>query len=126
MYFCWKKTMKHFTLNELTRSATAERLGIDNTPDATHVANLTRLVDRVLDPAREAFGAPIYVNSGYRCPELNRAVGGAVRSYHLQGRAADLNTRSRGGNLKLYRILTTLPHKELLWENNGTWIHVAL
>lgn len=118
--------MKHFTLQELTRSATAERLGIYNTPDVSQVSNLTRLVDRVLDPAREVFGAPIYVNSGYRSPQLNRAVGGATRSYHLQGRAADLNTRSRAGNLRLYKILLTLPHCELLWENNGTWIHVAL
>ncbi|MCC8176845.1 MAG: D-Ala-D-Ala carboxypeptidase family metallohydrolase [Bacteroidales bacterium] len=118
--------MKHFTLQELTRSATAERLSIDNTPDATQVANLTCLVEQVLDPAREAFGAPIYVNSGFRCQALNSAVGGAKRSYHLQGRAADLNTRSRASNLKLYKILSKLPHKELLWENNGVWIHVAL
>ncbi|MCC8037005.1 MAG: D-Ala-D-Ala carboxypeptidase family metallohydrolase [Bacteroidales bacterium] len=118
--------MKYFTIKELTRSATADRLGIDNTPDATQVENLTRLVERVLDPAREAYGGPIRVNSGYRCPQLNSAVGGAKRSYHLQGRAADLNTGTRAGNLRLYKILQSLPRSELLWENNGTWIHVAL
>lgn len=67
--------MKHFTLDELTRSATARRLGIDNTPTRQAAVNLERLVDNLLDPLREAYGAPIYVNSGYRCPALNRAVG---------------------------------------------------
>lgn len=56
---------------------------------------------------------------------MNRLVGGARRSYHLQGRAADLDTRS-GRNAELMRILQSLPHIELLWEQGGRWIHVAL
>ena len=79
----------------------------------------------MLDPARERLGAPIYVNSGYRNCAVNRLVGGARRSYHLQGRAADLDTRS-GRNAELMRILQSLPHIELLWEQGGRWIHVAL
>lgn len=116
--------MKHFTLTELTRSETARKEGIDNTPTAKAVAHLTRLVETVLDPARERLGQPIYVNSGYRCPALNRRVGGVSNSYHLQGRAADLTTPA--DNRRLYDILRTLPHTELLYENGGTWIHVAL
>lgn len=117
--------MKHFTIEELIRSATAGRLGIDNTPPAHVEVNLRRLVDTVLDPAREKLGQPVFVNSGYRCPELNRKVGGVSNSYHLQGRAADLDTRS-GDNRRLFAILESLPHTELIWEQGGKWIHVAL
>ncbi|WP_363322820.1 D-Ala-D-Ala carboxypeptidase family metallohydrolase [uncultured Muribaculum sp.] len=67
----------------------------------------------------------MYVNSGYRCPALNAVVGGAKRSYHLLGRAADLTTGSRADNRRLYDILRTLPHHELIWERGGLWIHVA-
>ena len=120
-----KEALSHFTINELTRSATARRFGIDNTPPQWAISNLSRLVDTVLDPARELLGAPIYVNSGYRCEKLNKAVGGVPRSYHLAGRAADLTTGTIEGNRRLYQILRTLPHTELIWERGGTWIHVA-
>ena len=117
--------MKHFTIEELTHSATAQSRGLRNQPDAEAVGNLHRLAECVLDPARERFGAPIYVNSGYRSEAVNKAVGGARRSYHLKGRAADLDTRC-GRNRELFAILQTLPHTELLWEQGGRWIHVAL
>ena len=86
--------MKHFTIEELTHSDTAIGHSIANNPGAVERENLRRLAERVLDPARERLGAPIYVNSGYRNCAVNRLVGGARRSYHLQGRAADLDTRS--------------------------------
>lgn len=117
--------MKHFTIEELTRSTTATQFGIDNSPSQESTANMRRLTETVLDPARERLGKPIYVNSGYRCPELNRKVGGVANSYHLQGRAADLDTRT-GDNRRLYEILRQLPHTELIWEQGGKWIHVAL
>lgn len=120
-----KEALNHFTINELTRSATARRFGIDNTPPQWAISNLSRLIDTVLDPARELLDAPIYVNSGYRCEKLNKAVGGVPRSYHLAGRAADLTTGTIEGNRRLYQILKTLPHTELIWERGGTWIHVA-
>lgn len=118
--------MKYFTIEELSRSATALKLRIDNTPPADAVSNLRKLVAEVLDPARERLGMPITVNSGYRCRKLNEAVGGARRSHHLQGRAADVTTRSRDGNRRLWNILSKLPHTELIWEQDGVWIHVAL
>ncbi|MCM1503908.1 MAG: D-Ala-D-Ala carboxypeptidase family metallohydrolase [Muribaculum sp.] len=120
-----KEAISHFTVNELTRSTTASRMHIDNTPPPEMVDNIHRLIDHVLDPARRELGRPVYVNSGYRCPELNRAVGGVPKSYHLQGRAADLNTGSLEGNRHLWQILQKLPHVELIWEGGGTWIHVA-
>lgn len=120
-----KEAMSHFTINELTRSTVASRMNIDNTPPPELVDNMHRLIDVVLDPARRRLGCPVYVNSGYRCPELNRAVGGVPKSYHIQGRAADLNTGSVEGNRRLWSILQSLPHTELIWEGGGAWIHVA-
>ena len=119
--------MKHFTINELTRSATAQRLGIDNTPPPQAIVALTRLVDAVLDPLREAWGAPLYVSSGYRCPALNRAVGGARRSQHMMGQAADVSTGSRSGNRRLWQLLheLDLPVDQVINEHNYQWLHIS-
>ena len=70
----------------------------------------------------------IYVNSGYRCAELNKAVGGVDGSFHLEGCAADIDTRQgRLENEKLFEhIRANLPFTELGWEGGGQWIHVAL
>lgn len=86
-------TMEYFTLNELCHSNTAQHYGITNKPDAQAVRNLNALVDHVLDPLRRQFGKPIYVNSGYRCPQLNKLVGGAVSSQHMRGEAADIRAQ---------------------------------
>ena len=82
--------MKYFTIAELTRSTTAQKKGIDNTPTPAAVQNLRSLVENVLDPLREAYGHPIYVNSGYRSATLNSAVGGTRNSQHMRGQAADI------------------------------------
>lgn len=89
------KAMKWFTPDELTRSETAHRLGIDNRPDGVVMKNLQELVRHVLDPAREMWGRPIRVTSGYRCTALNAAVGGSRNSQHITGRAADITVGSR-------------------------------
>ncbi len=94
--------MKYFTENELTRSAMAEKLGIDNSPTPEAIKNLESLVCNVLDPLREKFGRPILVNSGYRCSELNKADGGAKDSDHLFGMAADITSGTRYGNQVLF------------------------
>ena len=119
--------MKHFTIEELTRSATARRLGIDNTPPPTAVKNLHRLVEQVLDPLREAWGGPIHVSSGYRCPALNRAVGGAPASQHMKGEAADITVGSRFDNARLYHLLMqlNLPVDQAINERDFAWIHVS-
>ncbi len=120
-----KEAVSHFTIRELTYSTTALRLGIDNTPPPDAVVYMQRFIDEVLQPARLKLGAPIKVNSGYRCTALNKAVGGVARSYHLAGRAADITTGSVAGNRELFSILEKLPHTELIWESGGAWIHVA-
>lgn len=121
--------MKYFTLNELTASSTAKRKGIDNTPDATVKANLTALVANILDPLREAYGKPIVVSSGYRSPKLNRAVGGAAKSQHVTGQAADIHTLSDtpADNKKLYDLILKLklPFDQLINEYNFNWVHVS-
>lgn len=79
-----------FTLAELTESATAKRLNIDNTPTAEVIENLQYGCDMVLDPLRRLYGAPIIIGSGYRCKQLNKAVGGVPNSWHQEGNAADI------------------------------------
>ncbi len=118
--------MKYFTLSELINSETAIKERINNIPSPLYLNNMKKLIENVLDPAREALGQPIRVNSGYRSPALNKRVGGAKHSYHLSGRAADITTGNLANNKRLFDILWQIPHTELIWENGGSWIHVAL
>ena len=83
----------HFVLSEFTRSETAERLHIDNTPNEEQIANLRNLCEKVLEPLRERFGA-IIISSGFRCQRLNTAVGGARNSQHKTGEACDIHLPS--------------------------------
>lgn len=119
--------MKHFTIKELTNSSTAKSKGIDNTPTREVVGNLTTLVDKVLDPLREAYGKPIRVNSGYRCPKLNKAIGGSATSQHVLGQAADITGGSKAENKKLFDLVRSLklPFDQLIWEHAGVWVHVS-
>ena len=123
--------MKYFKLTELTHSLTAKAHGIDNTPTAEAVPLMVELIDKVLDPVRERWGVPIYVNSGYRCPELNKLVGGAPGSYHLRGMAADITSRFPFHNAALFaeiRIMHQqglLPLTECYMQKQGLYIHVA-
>ena len=120
--------MKHFTIKELTHSNTAISRHIDNTPSHEVKENLERLITNLLDPIREIWGKPLIVNSGYRCTQLNNAVGGVSNSNHLKGEAADITTGSKEGNLKLYELVkaSNLVFDELIDEKNGSWLHVAL
>lgn len=118
--------MKHFTIEELCRSDTARSRGIDNSPTEEVRKNLTALVGNVLDPLREWYGKPIYVNSGYRCPALNKAVGGVANSQHLTGQAADIDVNDRAENRRLMKhIEENLDFDQLIWENGGAWVHVS-
>ena len=119
--------MKYFTIRELTRSETARRLCIDNTPPASAVTALHALVDNVLDPLREAWGGPIRVNSGYRCPKLNRLVGGTPNSQHQRGEAADITVGSRSANRRLLALIKRLdlPVDQCIDEKGCRWIHVS-
>ena len=119
--------MKFFDETELVASATAQARGIDNTPPTQAKEALVRLVENVLDPLREAFGSPIYVNSGYRCAALNALVGGAKSSQHMRGEAADVTAGSRDANVRLWRLLRKLdlPVDQAINEHNYAWIHIS-
>ena len=119
--------MKHFTIAELSASATAQCRGIDNTPTAEAVENLTLLVENVLDPLRETFGSRILINSGYRCPALNKAVGGTTKSQHISGEAADITAGSKSANRRLFNLLRSLrlPVDQVIDEYDFSWIHVS-
>ena len=118
----------NFRLSEFTRSDTAKRLGIVNECSSVEqVLNLAYLCHMVLQPLRDRFG-PIRITSGYRCPELNRAVGGASNSQHMRGEAADIHLPSVERGKEYLAFLKTLPvFDQLIWEENkGTcWIHVS-
>lgn len=119
--------MKYFTIKEMCRSSKATELGIQNKPTQAQEENLVRLIEQVLDPAREELGLPIAVSSGFRCQELNDAVGGAKTSEHLHGAAADLKCKD---NAKLFAILRKQGvFRQLIWEfgndRQPDWIHVS-
>jgi putative chitinase len=80
---------EHFNLKEFTKSETATRKRIDNTPNAQHAQNLKNVCEKILEPVRNHFGKPVRINSGYRGPALNAAVGGSSKSQHCNGEAVD-------------------------------------
>ena len=80
---------KHFTLQELIKSSTAERRGIKNVPERAEIESLRLVCDNILEPVRQHFGVPMVPSSGYRCLELNRAIGSGDSSQHVKGQAVD-------------------------------------
>ncbi|MDE7460202.1 MAG: peptidase M15 [Paramuribaculum sp.] len=119
--------MKYFTIEELTRSATASRLKIDNTPPPEAVTALTRLTERLLDPVRELRGGPLIVTSGYRCAALNSAVGGARHSHHMRGMAVDITTGNAVDNRRLFQAIMAsgLDFTQMIDERGFSWIHLS-
>ena len=121
--------MKYFTMNEMTASATAKRLGIPNVPTWREADNLRLLVENVLDPLREAWGHPIIVTSGFRCKLLNDMVGGAKNSQHTTGMAADIRTLSDlpQENERLFDLARRmdLPFDQLIDEYRYNWVHIS-
>lgn len=115
---------KYFTIKELYASDTAKAKHIDNTPNAMVIRNLENLI-AVLDQIRAKYGKPIYVNSGYRCPELNTAVKGKSTSQHLYGEAVDLDTRKgKEENKKLFNLIKSyFPYDQLIDESDFSWVH---
>lgn len=105
-------------------------MGIDNTPTPEAMTNLAALVDAVLDPLREKYGRPIHVSSGYRCPRLNKAVGGSATSQHVKGEAADIYVARPNEMAELFSLIYyLLPFDQLIWERGAdeapAWIHVS-
>ena len=121
---------KNFALSEMVKSATAERLGVDNTPDLLHLVNLTHLAIHILQPVRDQFGV-ITINSGYRSPALNAKVGGSKTSQHCNGQAADFESFSTPNPDLAKWISKNLDFDQLILEfydgkdPNSGWIHCS-
>lgn len=119
--------MKYFSIYELSKSNVAIEAKIDNNPGEKEKKCLEALINNVLDPAREIYGKPIMVNSGFRCIKLNNhpKIKGAKNSQHTLGEAVDITAGSKEENKKLFEILKTLEFDQLIDEKDFTWIHVS-
>ena len=126
------KLTENLSLAEVTKSATAIRMGIANTPSATHLIALKEVSKNIFQPCREHFGKPLAVTSGYRSEALNEAIGGSKTSQHSKGEALDLDADVFGGfsNAELFNyIKSSLDFDQLIWEfgnnNNPAWVHCS-
>ena len=121
---------KNFALSEMIKSATAERLGVDNSPNLHHLVNLTHLAIHILQPVREQFGV-ITINSGYRSPALNAKVGGASKSQHCNGQAGDFESFSTPNPDLALWISKNLDFDQIILEfydgvdPNSGWVHCS-
>lgn len=127
-----EKITANFTFDELIYSPTANRLGIDNTPDKETKEKLIRLTKEILQPIRNKWGSAIVVTSAYRCEALNKAVGGSKTSQHRLGEAADIKVGSKAQNKALFNLIQKMVSNgelkvgQLIDEYNYSWVHVSL
>jgi len=127
------KISPHLNLAELTRSETAKRNGIDNTPTAEHLENFKLLADKVFEPIREHFKTPIFISSGYRSKELNELIKGSPTSQHCKGQAIDIDMDGGNGEVTNRMVFDFIKNKldfdQLIWEFgtdfNPDWVHVS-
>lgn len=119
------KLSEHFTLAELTASQSAGRLGLDNTPPVA-IVDALRKTAQLLEQVRALLGKPIIVSSGYRAPQVNRAVGGAANSAHMLGCAADFACPAFGSPLEVCREIaqSDIAYDQLIHEFRA-WVHIA-
>jgi hypothetical protein len=122
---------ENFSLHELTKSETALRLNLDNTPDEDTIDSLRLLAQKVLQPVRDHYGMGVKVNSGYRSPESNAAVGGSKTSDHCKGQAADIEIPSVPNAELAQWIMYNLDYTQLILEfytpgiPDSGWVHVS-
>ena len=126
------KLTENFSLNELTKSQTAERKGIDNTPSTEHQENLKSLCEMILQPIRDHFGQVVSVSSGYRSPELCVAIGSSTQSQHAKGQASDFEIFGVSNKELADYIDQNLDYDQLIleyWkgedEPNSGWVHCS-
>jgi hypothetical protein len=127
------KISPHLNLAEITRSDTAKRHGIDNTPTAEHLENFKLLADKVFEPIREHFGVPIFISSGYRSKALNDFIKGSLSSQHCKGQAIDIDMDGSNGEVTNRMVFDFIKNKldfdQLIWEFgtdfNPDWVHVS-
>ena len=122
---------KHISYKEGVYSATATRRGIDNVPNDEQLANMELIAEKVFEPLRKYVGGPIKINSFFRCPKLNKAIGGSNKSQHCYGQAIDIDdTYKVVANSDMYNyIKNNLDFDQLIWEfgddENPAWVHVS-
>ena len=122
---------KHISYKEGVYSITATRRGIDNTPNKDQLSNMELVAEEVFEPLRAYVGGPIKINSFFRCPELNTAIGGSSKSQHCKGQAIDIDdTFGRMTNAEMYHwIKKYLEFDQMIWEfgddDNPDWVHVS-
>ena len=122
---------KHVSLHEGVYSRTAERLGIKNDPTDDHLLNMITISEKVFEPLRKHVGGPIKINSFYRGPELNKAIGGSSKSHHCHGQAIDIDdTFGHASNAEMYKwIKENLDFDQMIWEfgtdDNPNWVHIS-
>jgi zinc D-Ala-D-Ala carboxypeptidase len=119
------KLSNNFHLEEFIFSQTAQRLGIKNQPNQIHINNMNALCANILQPLRDSIGLPIKITSGYRSPELNKAIGGSQNSQHSNGEAADIVVIGLTPQQVCLKIIElNLPFDQLIHEFNS-WTHVS-
>ena len=126
------KLSAHFDLAEFTRSESAKRHGVSNDPTPDHLQNLIKLCINVLEPVRMWNGGPLNISSGYRSKALNYYIGGALKSQHCEGKAADIDMDGMTGksNVEIFNyIKDNLEFDQLIWEmgdkSKPDWVHVS-
>lgn len=119
------KLTPNFTLEELTHSETAVRLGLDNTPSKDVESNLVRLA-RMLEDVRKVLGRPIMVNSAYRSQEVNKAIGSKPTSQHCIGCAADIKVPGLTPDNIVKEILKTNIEFDQLIREFDSWVHISI
>ena len=122
---------KHLSYKEGIRSNTATRLGIENKPNEEQLENMKLLAEKVFEPLREEVGGPIKVNSFFRSPDLNKAIGGSKTSQHCKGQAIDIDdTFGVKSNAQMYYFIKSeLDFDQMIWEfgtdGNPDWVHIS-
>ncbi len=122
---------KHISNKESVYSRTATRLGIDNKPNEKQLQNMVTVAEEIFEPLRMWVGGPIKINSFFRSPELNKAIGGSSKSQHCNGHAMDIDdTFGRATNAEMFDFIKeNLDFDQMIWEfgddNNPNWVHVS-
>ena len=122
---------KNVSYKEAIKSNTATRLGIENLPDEQQIDNMKLVAEKIFQPLRKFVGGPIKINSFFRSPDLNRAIGGSSKSQHCLGLAMDLDdTFGHKTNAQMFEwIRENLDYDQMIWEfgsdKNPAWVHVS-
>ena len=126
-----KNISEHITYKEGVYSITALRLGLNNDPTKAHLTNMELLAEKVFEPLRKHVNGPVKINSFYRGPELNKAIGGSSKSQHCEGRAMDIDDNyGYMSNADMFEyIKNNLSFDQMIWEfghsDNPDWVHVS-